>query len=265
MTTPSGQIATANVSSELGRLSVDLSDNTVPLGYDSGIGAYVYAGYIDSVNDYIRTNNEYIGYGNRLANGDLVTYINYKDAFTSTDAISPLSNNSQYYVKNANNTHMQLAIGSVSNTAVNLTGFLYARNGFHRFTRSSAPLSMNDERVRRLAGKTSGAISFSDLQNKSITKTYDTGFITSSRQRYAGGAFADERGWSKAANGMYYAYSDSGTAYNLYALDYFTNDTTIYANASIQSANLTFTFRVSYKNIYTLRHICWCITFYKTV
>ena len=221
MTTPSGQITANDVNQELGRLVVPFS------------GAAV-----STVNDRITVSSDYIGYGNRLANGDAVVYVS-----NSGTGIGGLSNNTTYYVIEANNTTLRLsATPGGANVNITSTG-----TGTKYLTRTSSPINLNDERVRRLAGVTSGQISFDNLRSKNITKTYDSGTVTSSKLRDAGLSY----NFTRLANGSYRAYHPlDNNSYGVGAVDYFCLDTSAYANASIQSGNLSVTIRASYDQRY---------------
>lgn len=222
MTTPSGQLTANDVNEELGRLVVPFSGSAV-----------------DTFFDRITVSGDYIGYGNRLANGDAVVYVS-----NNGTNIGGLSNNTTYYVINANNTTLRLST-TLGGANINLTS---AGTGTKYLTRTSNPINLNDERVRRLAGITSGQISFDNLRSKSITKTFDSGVITSSKLR--NDPFFSYN-FERLANGSYRAYHPlDGNSYVVGGLDYFCFDTTAYANASIQSGNLNVTFKISYDNRY---------------
>lgn len=102
---------------------------------------------------------------------------------------------------------------------------------------------LNGERVRRLADRTSGTISYSDLQNKNRTRTYDSGQVAPSRTR-SDSAYNTN---FVASGGSYYvpAYR-IGASYNVGALDVDVYDTTAYANATVQTQNMTVTVGLTY-------------------
>jgi len=102
---------------------------------------------------------------------------------------------------------------------------------------------LNGERVRRLANRTSGTISYSDLQNKNRTRTYDSGQVAPSRTRTD--SFYTTN--FVASGGSYYvpAYTQ-GTQFSVGALDVDVYDTTAYANATVQTQNMTVTIGVTY-------------------
>jgi len=104
---------------------------------------------------------------------------------------------------------------------------------------STASMSLNEEKVRRLADQTSGTVTFDNLRNKSRTKTYNSGQVVPSRSRSIG--FSTEFiKWS--GNTSYYVPRVvDDQQYNCGSLDVDIYDTTAYANASIQTQNLTLT------------------------
>lgn len=114
---------------------------------------------------------------------------------------------------------------------------------------ATASMSLNEEKVRRLANQTSGTVTFDDLRNKSRTKTYDSGVASPSRARsdsfYASNFFQSDGSWWAPHLSSYYVQSSAG------ALDVDLYDTSAYANASIQTDNLVLDVSVSY-NIYDI-------------
>lgn len=226
MTTPSGQLTANDVSSELGKLVIELK-----------------GGLVAGATEYIQVSNDYIGYANsRVAVGELVTY----NVNGTASEIVGLSNNTQYYIKASNTKYVQLALGSPSNAAVNV-GTTSDYGNSHWFTRTTAPFSMNDERIRRLADKTSGEVSFNDLRNKNKTKTFDSGNVVTSKLRNVAAAFIGN--FERLANNSYRArvYSNAASNANpIGAVDYFTYDLSGYSNASVQSNNMTITVRMTY-------------------
>lgn len=109
---------------------------------------------------------------------------------------------------------------------------------------STASMSLDDEKVRRLADQTSGTVTFDNLRNKSRTRTYNSGQVVPSRTREIGFTTNFVK-W--AGNTSYYVPRVvDDEQYNCGALDIDAYDTTAYANASIQTQNLSVTIGITY-------------------
>lgn len=109
---------------------------------------------------------------------------------------------------------------------------------------STASLSLNDEKVRRLADQTSGTVTFNNLRNKNRTRTYDSGQVVPSRTREIGFTTNFIK-W--AGNTSYYVpFVVDDEQYNCGSLDVDAYDITAYANASVQTQNLTLTIGITY-------------------